>query len=82
MKATKQQTAVQKLFIELEEKHPQLFNIKTVEGRKFINDFHKYLVMEKEQIINSVTYGQNNHTASIPADRERAEQYYTETYGE
>ena len=36
--------------------------------------------MEKEQIIEAVTYGQNNHTVSISADNERAEQYYTETY--
>ena len=75
MKATKQQTAVQKLFIELEEKHPQLFNIKTVEGRKFINDFHKYLAMEMEQIIEAYTHDR----ALIKIT---AEQYYTEKYGE
>ena len=36
--------------------------------------------MEKKQIIDAVTFGQNNHTVSITSDKETAEQYYNETY--
>ena len=35
----------------------------------------------KQQIIDAVTFGQNNHTVMISSDLETAEQYYTETYG-
>ena len=37
--------------------------------------------MEREQIIEAVTYGQNNHTVSTTSDIEIAQQYYNETYG-
>jgi len=43
-------TAVQQVFSELEELHPNLFNVYTTEGKEFINHFHKYLAIEKEQI--------------------------------
>jgi hypothetical protein len=46
-------TAVQELFSELEIMHPQLFNVYTTEGKEFINHFHKYLELEKEQIIEA-----------------------------
>ena len=45
-------TAVQQVFSDLEEMHPNLFNVYTTEGKEFINHFHKYLAMEKEQIID------------------------------
>ena len=44
-------TAVQQVFSDLEELHPQLFNVYTTEGKEFINHFHKYLAIEKEQIM-------------------------------
>jgi hypothetical protein len=37
--------------------------------------------MHKKEIIEAVTFGQNNHTVMIQADLEIAEQYYAETYG-
>ena len=43
-------TAVQEVFSELEKLHPQLFNVYTTEGKEFINHFHKFLAIEKEQI--------------------------------
>jgi len=43
-------TAVQQVFSELEELHPNLFNVYTTEGKEFINHFHKYLAIEKEQM--------------------------------
>ena len=44
-------TAVQQVFSELEELHPNLFNINTTEGKEFVHHFHKYIAMEKEQMI-------------------------------
>ena len=66
-------TAVQQVFSDLEEMHPQLFNVYTTEGKEFINHFHKYLAVEKEQIIKAYEYtaiGTSNY----------GEQYYNETY--
>ena len=36
--------------------------------------------MHKEEIIDAITFGQNNHSVSIPCDKLSAEQYYNETY--
>ena len=46
-------TAMQELFSQLEIEHPALFNTNTLEGRKFVNDYYKFLEMEKEQMRNS-----------------------------
>ena len=46
-------TAVQEVFSDLEKLHPQLFNVYTTEGKFFINHFHKYLAMERKQIIDA-----------------------------
>ena len=46
-------TAIQELFSQLEIEHPALFNTNTLEGRKFVNDYYKFLEMEKEQMRNS-----------------------------
>jgi len=43
-------TAIQEVFSDLEKLHPNLFNVCTTEGKEFINHFHKYLKMEKEQM--------------------------------
>lgn len=48
-------TAVQQVFSDLLALHPQLFNIYSVEGREFVNHFHKYLDVEKEQMIKNIT---------------------------
>jgi hypothetical protein len=51
-------TAVQQVFSDLEELHPNLFNINTTEGKEFVHHFHKYIAMEREQIENAFNYGQ------------------------
>jgi hypothetical protein len=48
-------TALQQAFARLEELHPSLFDIHTEKGRTFVNEFSKFLEVEREQIIkNSV----------------------------
>jgi hypothetical protein len=46
-------TALQEVFSELEKLHPQLFNVYTQEGRDFLNHFHKFLEIERQQIIEA-----------------------------
>jgi hypothetical protein len=46
-------TAVQEVFSDLEKLHPNLFNVYTTEGKEFINHFHKYLELEKKQIVEA-----------------------------
>jgi hypothetical protein len=46
-------TAVQKVFSDLEKLHPNLLNVYTTEGKEFINHFHKYLELEKQQIVEA-----------------------------
>jgi len=43
-------TAVQQVFSDLEKLQPHLFNMHSVEGREFVNHFHKYLDVEKQQM--------------------------------
>ena len=43
-------TAVQQVFSDLEKLQPHLFNMHSVEGREFVNYFHKYLEIEKQQM--------------------------------
>jgi hypothetical protein len=62
-------TAVQQVFSDLLALHPRLFNINSVEGREFVHHFHKYLAVEKQQIIDA-------HYA----ERQDGEQYYNEIY--
>ncbi len=46
-------TAVQQVFSDLEKLQPHLFNMHSVEGREFVNHFHKYLEIEKQQMKNA-----------------------------
>lgn len=70
-------TAVQQVFSDLEKLQPHLFNMHSVEGRAFVNHFHKYLDVEKEQM--SLCYkvglidGNNGEILNF-------EQYYNETF--
>ena len=75
-----EKTAIQQVFSELENLHPHLFNIYSTEGREFVNHFHKFLEVEKKQIIDAVTYGQNNYTPLTNTDKEIAENYYYNTF--
>ena len=43
-------TAVQEVFSDLEELYPELFNMHSIMGREFVNHFHKYLDIEKQQM--------------------------------
>ncbi|NBU91153.1 MAG: hypothetical protein EBS12_06885 [Flavobacteriia bacterium] len=63
-------TAVQQVFSDLEKLHPNLFNVYTTEGKEFINHFHKYLEMEKQQIIKAYESLEHRH----------GENYYNETF--
>ena len=67
-------TAVQQVFSDLLALHPRLFNINSVEGREFVNHFHKYLAVEKQQIIEAYKYGNQSDVYFKP------EQYYNETF--
>ena len=57
-------TALQEAFSLLEELHPSLFDIHTEKGRTFVNTFHKFLELEKEQIIEA--HGNKQKTRSNP----------------
>jgi hypothetical protein len=70
-------TAVQEVFSELEKLHPQLFNVYTQEGRDFLNHFHKFLELEKQQIIKAVY---DSMGTNLDSNMGRAEQYYNEIY--
>jgi hypothetical protein len=69
-------TAVQQVFSELEELHPQLFNVYTTEGKEFINHFHKFLAMEKEQIVKAYT----DTLEFTPENISKGELYYDLNY--
>jgi hypothetical protein len=72
-------TAVQEVFIELEKLHPNLFDIYTEKGRQFLNHFHKFLQIEKEQICNAYIDSKKRFSAGIEPEL-FAENYYNETY--
>jgi len=69
-------TAVQQVFSDLEKLHPQLFNIYTTEGKEFINHFHKYLELEKQQIIDALITSE----VELLSWGISAEQYYNKTF--
>ena len=46
-------TVLQEVFSLLEELHPSFFDIHTEKGRTFVNTFHQFLELEKQQIIKA-----------------------------
>jgi hypothetical protein len=64
-------TPVQQLMTELRELHPEFFDVHSDKGRQFLNNFHKYIAIEKEQICNAATWGLLH---------ESAEKYYNQTF--
>jgi hypothetical protein len=54
-------TAVQQLMTELKELHPELFDVYTEKGRQFVNNFHKYIAIEKQEIINDFINGSEEY---------------------
>jgi hypothetical protein len=63
-------TAVQQVFSDLEKLQPHLFNMHSVEGREFVKHFHKYLDIEKQQIIDAYESLEHRH----------GKNYYNKTY--
>ena len=51
------QTAIQQLMNELLEFEPVLFNVHSERGSRFLNQFHKYLDIEKQQIMDAYHAG-------------------------
>ena len=69
-------TAVQQVFSDIEELHPNLLNVYTTEGKEFINHFHKYLAIEREQIVKAYT----DTLPFSPENIAKGEQYYNVNY--
>ena len=67
-------TALQQAFSDLEEMQPHLFNTFSQQGRDFVYHFHKYLEIEKQQIMNAFEDGQSE--LSLKDKKE----YYNETF--
>ena len=70
-------TAIQEVFSDLEKLHPNLFNMHTTEGKEFVNHFHKYLKIEKQQIVDAWFGGYLNGEIK---NELASEDYYNETY--
>jgi hypothetical protein len=77
-----EKTAVQQVFSELENLHPHLFNIYSTEGREFVNHFHKFLEIEKQQILKSFIEGRDNSIDYFSPNNDTLEEenYYKETF--
>ena len=71
-------TAVQELFTKLEKEHPSLFNVHSVIGREFINDYYQFLEMEKQQLNDAMNY--DRPLLSCWEDNSAFEEYYEETF--
>ena len=75
-------TALQEAFSDLEELHPQLFNVYTTEGKEFINHFHKYLAVERKQITKAFDMGEKyeHHYLKNSSPKINSDEYYNEIY--
>jgi len=70
-------TAVQQLMTELRELHPEFFEVHTDKGRQFLNNFHKYIAIEKEQIVDAFDNGTKEWN---PIEYSDGQHYYTLTF--
>jgi hypothetical protein len=68
-------TAVQQVFSDLEKLQPHLFNMYSVEGREFVNHFHKYLEEETNQMKYFYNLGQIYNGCPY-----EFEQYYNKSF--
>ena len=75
-------TALQQAFARLEELHPSLFDIHTEKGRTFVNEFSKFLEVEREQITLSHINGQSEFDKGAYSENTKklATEYYKETF--
>jgi hypothetical protein len=76
-------TALQEAFNLLEELHPSFFDVHTEKGRTFIQTFHKFIDIEKQQIIEAYNEGQNTpyeYSESNEVNWYDGNNYYKETF--
>jgi hypothetical protein len=75
-------TAMQELFSQLEIEYPNLFNTNTQEGKKFINDYYKFIEMEKQQIKECWKKAQDEQRKEFSSNycSIKFEDYYNETF--
>lgn len=72
------QTALQMVFSNLESKYPSIFNMFTQDGREFVNHFHHYLEVEKQQL--SDAYNSDRPNLCAFTEGTAFEEYYQETF--
>jgi hypothetical protein len=53
-------TALQMVFSDLESKYPSIFNMFSQEGKEFVNHFHHYLALEKQQLSDAYHHDRPN----------------------
>jgi hypothetical protein len=70
-------TALQQAFSLLQQLHPYLFDVHSETGRNFVNTFHQFLDIEKQQIMDAWKDGEMYNDE--PSDF-YAEQYYNQTF--
>ena len=69
-------TALQETFNLLEELHPSFFDVHTEKGRTFINTFHKFMEIERDQIIDAYEQAEKD----CGKDFLHGDLYYSETF--
>ena len=69
-------TALQEAFNLLEELHPSFFDVHTEKGRTFINTFHKFMDIERDQIIDAYEQAEKD----CGKDFLHGDLYYSETF--
>lgn len=72
-------TAIQEMMSEIQANYPHLFDVYSQLGRSFVNDMHKYLEMEKEQIIEAFNSGQAKEASECFWTK--GNYYYENKYG-
>lgn len=53
-------TPMQELFSQLEIEHPELFNVNTADGKKFIHSYYNFIKLEKDFIKKAFKVGKDN----------------------
>ncbi len=69
-------TALQEAFNLLEELHPSFFDVHTEKGRTFLNTFHKFIGLERDQIIDAYEQAEKD----CGKDFLHGDLYYSETF--
>jgi hypothetical protein len=69
-------TAIQQLMNVLNELHPNLLNVHTNIGREFVKTCHKFLQVEKQQIIKAYQQGVTDEHGDTITFTTEGEDYY------